>query len=112
MYINQLNLYYQNVRGLRTKLNDIYNNSLLHDFHMILITESWLKEYINDSEILCDKYTVYRHDRSLTTNKKDGGGVLIGINKLLESKRLYDWENDIDKIELLWIELKTMYCKL
>ena len=47
-------------------------------------TESWLRLDIQNSEIFCDDYQVFRHDRS------DGfGGVFLACNKI------YSW-NEID----------------
>lgn len=38
--LKTFSLFYQNVRGLRTKTNEFYNNLLLLDFHVIILTET------------------------------------------------------------------------
>lgn len=75
-------IYYQNVRGLRTKTETCYINSmnLAHDF--ICLTETNLNDSIFDTEILCDNYVIFRRDRSSSDcEKSDGGGVLVAVRK-------------------------------
>ena len=98
-----LEIYYQNVRGLRTKLNEFYSNVCSNNFNMICLTETWLNTSISDSFLFPNNYTVYRSDRDpLLSNKLRGGGVLIAVDNLLHSKRRHDLELTP---ECLWIEL-------
>jgi hypothetical protein len=39
-----LDIFYQNVRGLRTKSIEIFNNVCSYDFKIICLTETWLNE--------------------------------------------------------------------
>jgi hypothetical protein len=81
-----LTLYYQNVRGLRTKIYDLYTASLFVDHGCICLTETWTNNTIFNSELFCDDFIVYRCDRSpKTSDKNDGGGVLIAVNKQFSS---------------------------
>lgn len=52
---------YQNVRGFKSE--DLYLRSFGCSYEVIAFTETWLKEVVNDSEILCDNYQVYRKYR-------------------------------------------------
>lgn len=47
-----LDIYYQNVRGMRTKTEDIYKNILLTSYDVIAFTESWLNLNITNREFI------------------------------------------------------------
>lgn len=73
-------IYYQNTRGLRTKLNTLYMSILSNSFDVVILTETWLIPTISNSEFIDDRYVVFRCDRNRTaTGKRDGGGVLIAV---------------------------------
>lgn len=79
-----LNIYYQNVRGLRTKTNTIFRNLLQQDNDIVCFTETWLHGSIFDTEIFDSRYTVYRSDRCYDLRGDSmGGGVLIAVNSNL-----------------------------
>lgn len=78
-----MELLYQNVRGLNSKLRDIYLNSVGCEFGIICLSESWLKPGVNDSEIFCQDYQVFRKDR---LGVKPGGGVLIAVHCTLSAE--------------------------
>ncbi|KAH1016148.1 hypothetical protein HUJ04_007418 [Dendroctonus ponderosae] len=64
---------YQNVRGLRTKLNELMQ---------AVYIETWLNEDFSHSELNLNNYNIYRTDRNSSTSKhKRGGGVLIAVRK-------------------------------
>lgn len=73
--MDNLRIYYQNVRGLRTKLNEVYLEILNNDFDVIILTETWLNDSISDAEIFDSRYNVFRRDRNSTYNHKSDGGV-------------------------------------
>lgn len=96
-------LYYQNVRGLRTKLSNIYNSILSNSYPIIVLTETWLTDSFYNSEICDDRYVVYRADRSLNnTAKKRGGGVLVAVDQSLCSSQL-ECESTIEEI---WVSVR------
>ena len=98
-----LNIYYQNVRGLRTKANIFLRNVLLNSYDIICITESWLLDGICDSELVDERYLVWRRDRNYSeTGQSLGGGVLIAIKRELVSDCHHDW---CSSAEDLWITL-------
>lgn len=69
-----LSMYYQNVRGLNTKLIDLFNATSNCDFDILCFTETWLSPHIFDSELCCDKYTVFRCDRRFEEINLSRGG--------------------------------------
>lgn len=102
-YKGSLNIFYQNVRGLRTKYKQFFGNVLDSSFDIIAVTETWLQssnfseEYFDSNE-----FNVYRKDRSATTsNKSIGGGVLVAIKKIFNSE-IIDSDNSIEQV---WIKL-------
>jgi len=88
--LNLLSGFYQNVRGLRTKLFSIQLNmpSLLH-FDYFILTETWLTHDISDAELNMADYNIYRLDRNLSNSSHNkGGGVLIAVLRRFGSRSL------------------------
>lgn len=86
---SNLSIYYQNVRGLRTKTTDVFRKGCLSSYSIIICTETWLVDSVSNSELLDDRYLVWRRDRNYTlTNQVKGGGVLIATRKDLQVKVL------------------------
>lgn len=99
-----LDIYYQNVQGLRTKTNSTLRNVLTSNYKIIAFTETWLNVNINNNEIIDDRYIVYRRDRmSSTSSKKDGGGVMLAVSRDIPSVREVTWESDAEN---LWVTLQ------
>lgn len=102
-YDNRLSVYYQNVRGLRTKTNEFIASLLNRDLDVIVLCETWLVEGIHSSELFDQRYIVYRIDRDLNlTHKLDGGGCLIAVKSNFCSSRIEEWENERED---LWISI-------
>lgn len=81
-----LTIYYQNCRGVRTKLHALYMSILSFSYDIIILTETWLVPDIANSEFVDPRYVVYRCDRDRnTTGRLDGGGVLIAVLRVLQS---------------------------
>lgn len=96
-----LKIYYQNVNGMKTKINDFRLSLLVSDYDVIVLTETWLREEYHDSELFNDDYIVYRLDRDFTkTSKLDGGGCIIAIKAKFYSTRMTNWECSTED---LWI---------
>jgi hypothetical protein len=82
---NCLRIYYQKVRGLRTKQLELHE-------HFCSI-EIWLNALFYDHNLFLDFYTVLRSDRA-SVNKTRGVGVLIALScRVLSRKRRYDLES-------------------
>lgn len=89
MHNNSISLYYQNCRGIRTKLHTLFMNILSYSFDVIILSETWLTPSIADSEFIDDRYLVFREDRNrVATNKREGGGVLIAVRRELRPMRI------------------------
>lgn len=100
-----MSLYYQNTKGLRTKCNDFYLNLLNSHHDIICLTETWLNNSVNSSELFSSEYFVYRRDRESSASiKSDGGGSLIAVNEnfVSYSIRRNDWESDVEDV---WITI-------
>lgn len=70
------------MRGLKTKLLDLYSASLFLDHSCICLSETWINDNIHNNELFCDDFLIYRCDRStINSNKSSGGGVLIAVNR-------------------------------
>lgn len=87
--LDSLSVYYQNVRGLRTKLHYLLENVPLFEYDIIILTETWLSSGFHDSELHFDGFDIYRRDRSPNTSVYcRGGGVLVATKKHLVSQLL------------------------
>ena len=67
-------------------------------YDIICVTETWLKEFFLDSEILDTGYTIFRRDRA----EREGGGVFIAVKDNLNCRRRSDLETGL---EMLCVEL-------
>ncbi|XP_062534250.1 uncharacterized protein LOC134203396 [Armigeres subalbatus] len=82
-------MYYQNVRGLRTKLDDIFLASIDCNYDVIILTETGLDDSINSLQVFSTSFNVYRCDRSpLNSDKRSFGGVLIAVAERHCSSRI------------------------
>ena len=81
-------MYFQNVRGLRTKLNTLINSLLTSavSYDVIIFVETWLTSAISSNELGLRNYAIYRCDRSQSTSTcTRGGGVLIAVKDSMPS---------------------------
>lgn len=102
-------MYYQNVRGLRTKSNSFFCNSSITDFNIIVLTETWLNYSINSSEYFDNSFNVFRKDRCETGSLlKRGGGVLIAVKSNFVSNNIVI--ADAENIEYVCVRL-TLHSK-
>lgn len=99
-----LSLYYQNVRGLNTKVENFYVQVTKCEYDIVCLTETWLSEKVQNSELFCNNYEIFRDDRQ---NAK-GGGVAIAIRRPLRSTMI-----DLDKyVSELVPEINIVSCKV
>ena len=86
-----ISIFYQNVRGLNTKLETFRHNVLLHSYDIISITETWLSDSVFNAEVSDDRYQVSRRDRDfLCGKKKRGGGTMSMVSNSYSSIPLDD----------------------
>lgn len=104
---SQLRIYYQNVRGLRTKIDSFFLAVTEADYDVIVLTETWLDDRIFSTQLFGALYTVFRTDRSNENSRKSrGGGVLIAVSSKLNS---YVDPAPISRaLEQLWIVVKNL----
>lgn len=65
---------------MNTKTHSFYNNTIIASPDIVLITETWLNDSVQNSELFTDVYNVIRRDRDFAAvGRSRGGGVLIAI---------------------------------
>jgi hypothetical protein len=74
-----LDIYYQNVHGLRTKTSELLTNIHSSDFPVICLTEIWLNDFCFNQNLFPETYLVYRADR-VSATKSHGRGTLIATS--------------------------------
>ncbi|KAL1398324.1 hypothetical protein pipiens_009059, partial [Culex pipiens pipiens] len=98
-----LSFYYQNVRGLRTKIDDLFLAVIDCDYDVIVLTETWLDDEIFSPQLFGTGYVVYRNDRdTVRTGKKTGGGICIAVSKKFDSTE-FPVPTDASSLEQLWV---------
>lgn len=99
---NNIKLYYQNVRGLRTKLKMLTCSITVLEYDIYFFSETWLHESITNLELGFHNYTIYRCDRnSNTSNNRIGGGVLIAVRNNIPSKIIQTTNSFVESIFVL-----------
>lgn len=103
---NQISLFYQNVRGLRTKTTELLSSITNNDYDIIVLVETWLTPNIFDCELVDSRYVVFRYDRNPElSNKKLGGGVLIAVKNNLKTNQLNTSQID-SQIEMVGVSVR------
>ena len=100
--MKDLTLCYQNVRGLRTKSDELYASLVGCPYGVIALSETWLSSDHASSFFIPEEYIVYRGDREYNVDCTRGGGVLLAVHKQLVSYRRFDLETFP---ECVWIEV-------
>ena len=67
-----------------------------HDKYIIAITETWLKDTVNDCEILPMNYRPHRKDREQTYPGQPVNEILLGVKNVFPSKRRPDLEPECE----------------
>jgi hypothetical protein len=76
-----INIFYQNVRRLRTKSANFYGSVCVNGPKIICITETWLNDLFYSHSLFLNFCSVFRADRDYThLNLTRGGGVLIAVH--------------------------------
>lgn len=104
-----LKIFYQNVRGLRTKTTDLKRSLAQSNDDVVCMTETWLNNGFSNVEFCDCDMAVYRRDRNYSASQSErGGGVIITVRNQLVSERLLDFESDLDRLEDIWVRVKLM----
>lgn len=92
---SRISVYYQNVRGLRTKSREFYGNSCTHEHEIVVLTETWLNGDHSSSEYFDTSFNAFRKDRCDTGSQfHRGGGVLIASHTKFKSSEIQLSEAD------------------
>lgn len=85
---DKVQAYYQNVRGLRTKVSEYYLATTSCTYGVIALTETSLNPSTYNGELFdSSEFFVYRCDRSTLNSDSDlGGGVLIAVRSHISSE--------------------------
>lgn len=112
---NSLKVFYQNTRGLRTKIGkELRDIITLRNYHIICLTETWLSSNF-DSECLFDDdaYVTHRADRTPRTYNNYiegtnlmGGGALIAIKRDISATRIKHWELEVP-FDNVWLKVNA-----
>ena len=78
-----LNIYYQNIRGVRTKVNELRLSSSESDYNIIILAETWLDENIPSSLLFGSEYTVTRGDRTVYNSSLSLGAEALSSQHLV-----------------------------
>ena len=109
---HHLDVYYQNINGMRTKLLDFKLSVIENDFDVIGIVESRLFPGIPSSEFFCElKFNVFRRVRCTAVNQK-GGGVFLAVDSRFQSAPVNLIHQDIEQICVILMPSAVLNCKL
>jgi hypothetical protein len=86
-----------NCRRILNKILEFWNLIDRYNPDVIIGTESWLREEINNAEIFRDDYTTFRTDRCTR-----GGGVFICVKNYIDCRELWADED----FEMIAIQVK------
>lgn len=84
---------------------------LSKDAVVIALTETWLNSSVHNSEFNYDKF-IFRKDRDQRlSGKKQGGGVLLAVNKkfIVEECNIFDADLDVLCVKLNINQRKSIY---
>lgn len=96
-------VFYQNLGRARSKIKDIYLSLLANDYDIVCLSETNFDCTIYDSELIDDRYTVFRRDREFSCSKKiSGGGILIAIQTNINVVHQISWES---RVEDIWLTI-------
>lgn len=102
-----LEVIYQNVRGLRTKIDEFNYSLLASNADLVCVTETWLNSQFLDAELAASNYNILRRDRNYAlSNSTAGGGCLVAYRNNLMVERLPEYETDLGLVEDLWLKVK------
>lgn len=89
------------MRGLRTKLRDVFLRTVELNYDIYCFTETWLNENFQNAEVFDSNYMVFRCDRKGSLDTR-GGGTLIAVKNHVTVHR----RNDLEMFdECVWLEI-------
>lgn len=100
--MGRLRIYYQNVRGLRTKQDEIYSSLVDVEADIVALTETWLDYYHANDSFFPPNFNVFRADRNYSPTIQRGGGSAIAVRSDIKCVRRRNLELFP---ETVWIEV-------
>ena len=93
-----------NIQSILNKVDSI--GSVLRNFNIICLTETWLGPNTTDEDLRIDDYSLYRRDRPTDNH----GGVCVYIKEDIYSRRRTDLE--LPHVECVWVEINIHHKKI
>ena len=92
-----------NVMSLAPKIDEI--REVVHNvnFDLVCITESWLKDHIDNNSVAISGYNVIRQDRT----EAEHGGICLYVKESIRFKTLDDMADE--NFEILWTQLHPQH---
>ncbi|KAH9636137.1 hypothetical protein HF086_007089, partial [Spodoptera exigua] len=101
-------VYYQNVRGLRTKTVTFYNSVSASSSDLVILTETFLNSSVHDAELFPPEYIVLRRDRQ---GDVGWGGVLLAVKSSYSVQRITNIDQLTDDKEILFATISSKNIK-
>lgn len=94
-------IYYQNVGGMNSNVEDYRISVSDRCYNIIALTETWLDSRTISNQVFGSEYEVFRCDRNPRNSRKStGGGVLLAVGSELKARAI---ENDLwNSVEQVW----------
>ena len=89
-----------NVMSLAPKIGEIREVVHNANFDLVCITESWLKDHIDNNSVAISGYNVSRRDRT----EAEHGGICLYVKESIRFKILDDMADE--NFEILWTQLR------
>ena len=106
-----MHLYYQNVCGMNSNIDDYLLAFSDSCYDLIALTETWLDDRTKSSYLFGAEYDGFRCDRGpLNSLKKIGGGILLAVRRRLKARQIVnaEWSN----LEQVWVSIQLADRKL
>ena len=94
-------LFISNARSLVNKIDELSSTVSNYSADIVVITETWLSNNVDNSVIGLNGFSTFRHDRS---DGRRGGGVCVYVNNRFPVFHLEDIS--VPDIESIWLLLK------
>ncbi|XP_053698842.1 uncharacterized protein LOC128745791 [Sabethes cyaneus] len=97
-------IFYQNVRGLKSKISEVFLSTSEFSYDAYVFTETWLDDRIASRQLFSNDYNVFRVDRGAHNSlRKRGGGVLVAVAKSINAAPVH--LSCGQAVENLWIKI-------
>lgn len=98
-----------NAQSLCAHIDEFKHHFSSRDFHLISVSETWLKPHMASNIVKLDNYILHRCDR---LNKMGGGVGVYALNTLKTRKLTSSYEYSTSLVEFLMLEITLVDTKL